>query len=89
MSRLDPLFLDILSTSCTLPGRGGIWLPRLTTLYVSGTSGSALREVVSTRKEVGVPLGSLYVEEGCHVHDEDVAWLKDNVEMFESFEKRR
>ncbi|KAF8133290.1 hypothetical protein EV363DRAFT_1583044 [Boletus edulis] len=88
MSRLDPLFLDILSRRCTLPGRGGMWLPRLTTLYVSGTSGSALREVVSVRKEVGVPLGSLYVEEGCDVHEEDVAWLKDNVETFEFFEKR-
>ncbi|KAF8432724.1 hypothetical protein L210DRAFT_3557708, partial [Boletus edulis BED1] len=88
MSRLDPLFLDILSRCCTLPGRGGMWLPRLTTLYVSGTSGSALREVVSVRKEVGVPLGSLYVEEGCDVHEEDVAWLKDNVETFEFFEKR-
>ncbi|KAG6379395.1 hypothetical protein JVT61DRAFT_11863 [Boletus reticuloceps] len=88
MSYLDPLFLDILSTSRTLPGCGGIWLPRLTTLYVSGTSGSALREVVSKRNEVGVPLGSLYVEEDCDVHDEDVAWLKNNVEMFEFFEER-
>ncbi|KAF8123288.1 hypothetical protein EV363DRAFT_1587424 [Boletus edulis] len=88
MSRLDPLFLDILSSPCTLPGRGGIWLPRLTTLYVSGTSGSALREVVSKRKEVGVPLDSLYVEEDCDVHDEDVAWLKDNVKVFEFFKER-
>ncbi|KAF8432676.1 hypothetical protein L210DRAFT_3557562, partial [Boletus edulis BED1] len=88
MSRLDPLFLDILSTPCTLPGRSGIWLPRLTTLYVSGTSGSALREVVSKRKEVGVPLDSLYVEEDCDMHDEDVAWLKENVEMFEFFKER-
>ncbi|KAF8123284.1 hypothetical protein EV363DRAFT_1356762 [Boletus edulis] len=88
MSYLDPLFLDILSTSCTLPGRSGIWLPRLTALYVSGTSGSALREVVSKRKEVGVLLGSLYVEEDCDMHDEDVAWLKDNVEMFEFFKER-
>ncbi|KAF8432693.1 hypothetical protein L210DRAFT_3557599 [Boletus edulis BED1] len=88
MSRLDPLFLDILSSPCTLPGRGGIWLPRLTTLYVSGTSGSALREVVSKRKEVGVPLDSLYVEEDCDMHDEDVAWLKENVEMFEFFKER-
>ncbi|KAF8432674.1 hypothetical protein L210DRAFT_3557552 [Boletus edulis BED1] len=74
----DPYFLDIISTPCTLPGRGDIWLPRLATLYVYGASGIALRRFVLQRKEAGVPLSSLYVDRGCGLDDEDVDWLKVN-----------
>ncbi|KAF8132839.1 hypothetical protein EV363DRAFT_1430813 [Boletus edulis] len=83
---LDPYFLDIISTPCTLPGRGDIWLPRLTTLHVSGGSGIALRKLILQRKEAGVPLSSLYVDRDCELDDEDVDWLKVNVETFEFFE---
>ncbi|KAF8432675.1 hypothetical protein L210DRAFT_1059319 [Boletus edulis BED1] len=84
LSYLDPLFLDILSTPCMLPERGNIWLPRLATLYLSGTSGRALRELVSKRREVGVPLNSLFVEEACTtVDDGDLEWFKENVKKFE------
>ncbi|KAF8123287.1 hypothetical protein EV363DRAFT_1356783 [Boletus edulis] len=86
LSYLDPLFLDILSTPCTLPERGNIWLPRLATLYLSGTSGRALRELVSKRREVSVPLSSLFVEEACDVDDGDLEWFKENVKSFEFFE---
>ncbi|KAF8432690.1 hypothetical protein L210DRAFT_3413188, partial [Boletus edulis BED1] len=83
---LDPYFLDIISTPCTLPGRGDIWLPRLATLYVYGAFGIALRRFVLQRKEAGVPLNSLYVNRDCGLDDEDVDWLKENVNTFEFFD---
>lgn len=86
LSYLDEQFLDLLCTSCTLAGRGDVWLPRLTTLYVSGTSGDVLRKVVDMRKGAGVPLASLYVEESCDLMDADVKWFKENLATFELFE---
>lgn len=86
LSYLPHFFLDILATSCRLPGRSSAWLPRLTTLYVSGTFGTAVRYLVEKRREAGVPLSSLYVEESCDVEDEDIEWLKKNVEIFDFFE---
>lgn len=86
LSYLSPLFLDILSTPCMLAERGDAWLPRLTTLYVSGTSGDAVREVVQKRMDAGMPLASLYVEESCELDKEDVEWLKDNLKTFHFFE---
>ncbi|KAF8123286.1 hypothetical protein EV363DRAFT_776856 [Boletus edulis] len=82
----DPYFLDIISTTCTLPGRGDIWLPRLATLYVYGAFWIALRKLVLQRKEAGVPLNSLYVDRDCGLDDEDVDWLKENVNTFEFFD---
>ncbi|KAG6379402.1 hypothetical protein JVT61DRAFT_11870 [Boletus reticuloceps] len=82
----DPFFLDIISTPCTLPGRGDIWLPRLATLYVYGAFGIALRKLVLQRKVAGVPLSSLYVDRGYGLDDEHVDWLKENVNTFEFFE---
>ncbi|KAF9220274.1 hypothetical protein BS17DRAFT_787845 [Gyrodon lividus] len=86
MSYLSNVFLDLLCRPCTLDGHSDTWLPRLKSLCVSGTSGDKIREVVRKRKDAGVPLQSLYVEESCDVDDEDVEWLKDNLEMFEFFE---
>ncbi|KAF8441102.1 hypothetical protein L210DRAFT_3479592 [Boletus edulis BED1] len=82
----DPFFLNIISTPCTLPGHGDIWLPRLVTLYVYGASGIALRRFVLQRKEAGVPLSSLYVDRYCELDDKDIDWLKENVSTFEFFE---
>ncbi|KAF8424455.1 hypothetical protein L210DRAFT_904383 [Boletus edulis BED1] len=78
----DPFFFDIISTPCTLPGHGDIWLPRLATLYVYGASGIGLRKLVLQRKVAGVPLSSLYVDRDCGLDDEDVDWLKENVNTF-------
>ncbi|KAH0832320.1 hypothetical protein J3R83DRAFT_13332 [Lanmaoa asiatica] len=87
LSYLPQLFLDILCTTCMFPGRGDIWLPRLVTLEVSGTSGDALREVVRNRREAGVPLESLYVDKlSCALDKEDGEWLKENLKTFEFFE---
>ncbi|KAF8121820.1 hypothetical protein EV363DRAFT_1420935 [Boletus edulis] len=82
----DSFFFDIISTPCTLPGRGDIWLPRLATLYVQGATRIGLRKLVLQRKEAGVPLSSLYVDRDCELDDEDVDWLKENVNTFEFFE---
>ncbi|KAF8121760.1 hypothetical protein EV363DRAFT_1362210 [Boletus edulis] len=82
----DSLFFDIISTPCTLPGRGDIWLPRLATLYVQGASGIRLRKLILQRKEARVPLSSLYVDRHCELDDEDVDWLKENVNTFEFLE---
>ncbi|KAF8441057.1 hypothetical protein L210DRAFT_3539010 [Boletus edulis BED1] len=78
----DPFFLNIISTPCTLPGHGDIWLPRLATLYVYGASWIALRNIVLQRKEAGVPLTSLYVDQECPLDAENVDWLKENVKTF-------
>jgi len=86
LSYLPPNFLDILCTPCRLAGRGDIWLPRLATLYVSGTFGEQLRELVQKRRDAGVPLSSLYVEESCEVDKKDMVWLKENLKTFEYFE---
>ena len=63
------------------------WLPRLVTLYVSGTCSDAICEVVRKRKEAGVPLNSLYVEASCDMEDGVVEWLRENLETFGFFEE--
>ncbi|KAI9464351.1 hypothetical protein HD554DRAFT_2175164 [Boletus coccyginus] len=85
LSYLHPLFLDILFP-CRLPGHSDVWLPRLVTLYVSGTSGKQVRELVQQRRDAGVPLSSLYVEESCEVFKKDEVWFKENLKTFEYFE---
>ena len=86
LAHLSEAFLDLLCSPCVLTGRHYTLLPRLVTLYVSGTSSDVLREVVQKRKDAGVPLNSVYVEESCEVEDEDVEWLKENLKTFEFFE---
>ncbi|KAF8431469.1 hypothetical protein L210DRAFT_3764232 [Boletus edulis BED1] len=86
----NPIFLDILSTPCTLPGRDDIWLPRLATLHLSGGSGIALRRLVLQRKVAGrVSLSSLYVNRAFRLDDEEVNWLKENVKTFEFFDNSK
>ncbi|KIJ10885.1 hypothetical protein PAXINDRAFT_138199 [Paxillus involutus ATCC 200175] len=88
MSYLSDAFLDLLCNprriSCT--EHTFIQLPRLETLWVSGTSGDRIREVVRHRRAAGFPLKSIYVEESCDVDDDDVEWIEDNVEIFGFFE---
>ena len=65
-------------------GRHEMWLPRLVTLYLPWTSGDVLRGVVQRRKDAGVPLDSLYVNDPYGAHsDEDAVWLRENLKMFE------
>ncbi|KAF8837748.1 hypothetical protein BDN67DRAFT_877520, partial [Paxillus ammoniavirescens] len=89
MSYLSDAFLDLLCNPRRIPltEHNFIQLPRLTTLCVSGTSGDRIREVVRHRRAAGFPLKSIYVEESCDVDDDDVEWIKDNVETFEFFER--
>ena len=85
LAYLPDVFLRLLCSFGMSTGRHPILLPRLVTPYVSGTSGDVLREVVQKRKDAGVPLHSLYVEESCDMDDEDVEWLMDNLKTFELF----
>ncbi|KAG9315490.1 hypothetical protein JVU11DRAFT_3103 [Chiua virens] len=86
MSFVPETFLYILSESRTPAGPNDIYLPRLVTLYVAGTSGDDIREVVEKRKELGVPLESLHMEQSCDLTKRDVKWLRENVTTFEIFE---
>ena len=80
LSHLSEMFL-------VLTGPHNTWLPRLVTLYVSGTCSDAICKVVRERKEAGVPLNSLYVEASCDMEDGAVEWLKENLETFDFFEE--
>ncbi|KAG1840586.1 hypothetical protein DFJ58DRAFT_810271 [Suillus subalutaceus] len=42
--------------------------------------------LVQRRKEAGVPLKAVYMEENDEITDQDIQWLKDNVEEFDFFE---
>lgn len=84
---LPPRFLDILGTPCTLPGRSDVWLPRLTTLYVSGTTGKLLCNIVQKRKDAGVPLRSLYMEQACELLERDITWLRTHVKTVGFFDE--
>jgi hypothetical protein len=86
LSYLPEVFVDLLCSPRIATGRHYIWLPRLVTLFVSGTSSDVLREIVERRIDAGVPLNSLYVEESCEVAAEDLEWLKENLKTFEFFE---
>ena len=45
-----------------------------------------MRELVSRRKEAGVPLKAVYMDENDDVMEEDMNWLKENLEIFDFFE---
>lgn len=79
-------FLNVLLSPCTLPGQDA-WLPQLEKLYVSSISGYELtRRVVQERKNVGVPLKALYLEEPCGIDRESFMWFKESVETLAFFE---
>ncbi|KAH7885048.1 hypothetical protein F5I97DRAFT_1928465 [Phlebopus sp. FC_14] len=82
LTYLDPAFLHLLSP----PPQGDILLPALKTLSATGAVGDAIRQLVQQRKEAGVPLKAVYLEESSEIEDEDIEWLKDNVEIFDFFE---
>ncbi|KAG6335962.1 hypothetical protein ID866_3115 [Astraeus odoratus] len=79
-------FFDRLFPHQTPSGSSSVVLPALTSLSVSGVAGERLRELVTARKDAGVPLRTVYVEQDSEIEDVDLAWLRDNVEIFEFFE---
>jgi hypothetical protein len=84
----SPLFFEALLFPCRLPGRS-VWLPLLETVYVSQYRHGfqLISNLVQKRKDFGVPLKSLYLEQSCRIYlkDEDLTWFKENVETFDYF----
>ncbi|KAG1749295.1 hypothetical protein EDB19DRAFT_182219 [Suillus lakei] len=89
MTYLSPAFLQLLYHPCSVPGQRDVChvcLPSLTTLSTADVPGHQIRELVQKRKEAGVPLKAVYMEENDEVADYDLQWLKDNLETFDFFE---
>ncbi|KAG0700449.1 hypothetical protein DFH29DRAFT_623394 [Suillus ampliporus] len=89
MTYLSPAFLQLLYHPCSVSGHRDIchvWLPSLTTLSTTDVPGHQILELVQKRKDAGVPLKAVYMEENDDVSDHDVQWLKENLETFDFFE---
>lgn len=89
MKYLPIMFLQLLYHPCSVPGQRDVChvcLPSLTTLSTADVPGDQIRELVQKRKEAGVPLKAVYMEENDEVTPDDLQWLKDNVEEFDFFE---
>ncbi|KAG2359640.1 hypothetical protein BDR07DRAFT_1414502 [Suillus spraguei] len=81
--------IEIIYFITLVPGQRDVrhvCLPSLTTLSTADVPGHQIRELVQKRKEAGVPLKAVYMEENDEVTDHDLKWLKDNVEEFDFFE---
>ncbi|KAG1797768.1 uncharacterized protein HD556DRAFT_241395 [Suillus plorans] len=89
MKYLPLTFLQLLYHPCSVPCQRDVChvcLPSLTTLSTADVPGDQIRELVQKRKEAGVPLKAVYMEENDEVTPHDLQWLKDNVEEFDFFE---
>lgn len=62
------------------------FLPRLESLTTAGLDGPRVREVAETRKAMGLPLKSLYINEEDDVEEDDERWFEENVDDFQRFE---
>jgi hypothetical protein len=86
MFYLTPAFLRLLDPTCSVCGQRNVWLPSLTTLEISGgVSGDQILQLVRKRKEAGVPLKIVTIEENNDVTKEDILRLKENLETFSFF----
>lgn len=89
MTYLSPAFLQLLYHPSSVPSKRDVCrlcLPSLTTLTTADVPGHEIRELVQKRKDAGVPLKAVYMEENDEVTDQDLKWLKENVEEFDFFE---
>ncbi|KAG2153006.1 uncharacterized protein EDB93DRAFT_236325 [Suillus bovinus] len=89
MRYLPHAFLQLLYHPCPVPGQRDachVCLPSLITLSTAGVAGHQICELVQKRKEAGVPLKAVYMEEDDEVMDHDLQWLRDNVEVVDFFE---
>ncbi|KAI0801867.1 hypothetical protein BC629DRAFT_1494908 [Irpex lacteus] len=62
-----------------------IMCPRLAILSIAGVDGTDLRDLVQTRKERGHPIMEMYVDDDAPVDEEDVKWLRENLEVLDFF----
>ena len=63
-----------------------VMCPRLTTFSVAGVDGSDLKDLVQTRKEKGYPLTEMFVDKEAFMDEEDMKWLRENLEVLDFFE---
>jgi hypothetical protein len=80
------LTLPFLRLLYPVPGIQGVHLPSLTTLSTADVPGDQILDLVRKRKEAGVPLKAVYMEEDDDITEEDVKLLKENLETFDFFE---
>jgi hypothetical protein len=86
MAYLTPAFFQLICHPYSVPGHRDVWLPSLTTLSTADVPGDEIHELVWRRKEAGVPLKAVYMDENDDVMEEDMNWLKENLEIFDFFE---
>ncbi|PIL22544.1 hypothetical protein GSI_15233 [Ganoderma sinense ZZ0214-1] len=63
-----------------------LYLPRLEILTTTGVDGAQLRELVEARAARGAPLREVRMNQDDGVEEEDEAWLRRNLERFDTFE---
>jgi hypothetical protein len=62
------------------------FLPKLENLYLSGLTGTQVKFFVQRRKDMGVPLKELWLDEDSELLPEEEEWLRANVDKFDYFE---
>lgn len=87
-NHVDYLWLDLVMAPEKVPGvaAGTTFFPRLEAMSLTAVEGTTVRALVERRKEIGKPLKEVYLNKEDELYDEDEAWLKDNLEVFELFE---
>ncbi|KAI0699082.1 hypothetical protein BC835DRAFT_1541445 [Cytidiella melzeri] len=84
---IDPIGLDPDGPPLSFDVRRDIVIcPRLSILSITGVDSADLRELVAARKATGNPILELYVDQETPMEEEDLKWLKDNVEVFDFFQ---
>lgn len=58
-------------------------LPSLEELFVSGVATHHIVQLVAERRDAGVPLRAVFMEQCSETEFSDVVWLRDNLEEFE------
>lgn len=79
----------LLAYGPTTPGsstKPAVLLPRLEAMTTTGLDGRQVRHIVERRKDAGLTLKYLYMNEEDELEEEDEKWLKGNVAEFEYFE---
>ncbi|KAL6302752.1 hypothetical protein BKA93DRAFT_736093 [Sparassis latifolia] len=74
------------AAAVTSPSGARVFCPRLQTLTVTGLDGGEVMGIIAARKNAGVPIRQLQINEDDHVDEEQDEWLRQNVESFETFE---
>jgi len=72
--------------SSSKPNLPNIFCPKLEAITTDQVDGPELKALVTKRRELGVPLKSLYISEHDEVSKKDEKWLRANLEEVQFFE---